>query len=59
MEKATIFFDIDGTLLDDNKELPVSTKESIKQLQADGHHVAIATGTSSLFFQRAKRRITD
>ncbi|MFS0787202.1 Cof-type HAD-IIB family hydrolase [Shouchella sp. 1P09AA] len=51
MEKATIFFDIDGTLLDDNKELPSSTKESIKQLQRDGHHVAIATGRAPYFFK--------
>ncbi|GAF22689.1 MULTISPECIES: Cof-type HAD-IIB family hydrolase [Shouchella] len=57
MEKATIFFDIDGTLLDDNKELPVSTKESIKQLQADGHHVAIATGRAPYFFKELREEL--
>lgn len=45
-----IFFDIDGTLLDSNKQLPDSTKRSIEQLKRDGHIVAIATGRAPFMF---------
>lgn len=51
MEKALIFFDIDGTLLNDEKQLPASTKESIRLLQEKGHDVAIATGRAPYFFK--------
>lgn len=36
-------FDIDGTLLDDNKQIPSSTKEAVRKLSLE-HEVAIATG---------------
>ncbi|MBP1915587.1 Cof subfamily protein (haloacid dehalogenase superfamily) [Lederbergia galactosidilyticus] len=39
-----VFFDIDGTLLDENKELPQSTKEAIVSLQEKGVYTALATG---------------
>lgn len=42
--KKIVFFDIDGTLLDDEKNLPASTKEAIKTLQEKGIYTAIATG---------------
>lgn len=42
-EKKLFVFDIDGTLLDDNKNLPASTKEAVKTLMKN-HEVAIATG---------------
>ncbi|MFE8700254.1 Cof-type HAD-IIB family hydrolase [Cytobacillus sp. FJAT-54145] len=41
-----IFFDIDGTLLDEEKQLPISTKQAITRLKELGHLVAIATGRS-------------
>ncbi|WHZ31487.1 Cof-type HAD-IIB family hydrolase [Desemzia incerta] len=44
MEKKILFFDIDGTLLTDEKKVLPSTKAALKQLQANGHEVAIATG---------------
>ncbi|SFE12660.1 hypothetical protein SAMN05216238_108194 [Lentibacillus persicus] len=50
MTQKLIFFDIDGTLLDDEKRLPDSTKEAIAQLQTDGHFVAIATGRAPFAF---------
>jgi len=37
-------FDIDGTLLDEGKKMPVSTRESIRRLREAGHEVGIATG---------------
>ncbi|MCL1949431.1 MAG: HAD family hydrolase [Turicibacter sp.] len=42
--KKFFVFDIDGTLLDENKHLPASTKESIRKLKELGHEIAIATG---------------
>lgn len=42
--KKIVFFDIDGTLLDDDKQLPASTLLAIQQLQAKGIYTAIATG---------------
>lgn len=44
MTKKKLFvFDIDGTLLDDNKNLAESTKEAVSSLMKN-HEVAIATG---------------
>lgn len=39
-----VFFDIDGTLLDGQKELPASAKAAVRYLQKQGIYTAIATG---------------
>ncbi|GAF16555.1 hydrolase [Bacillus sp. JCM 19046] len=57
MEKAMIFFDIDGTLLDEQKQLPQSTKDAIFQLQKQGHEVAIATGRAPYFFKELREEL--
>lgn len=44
MDKKIIFFDIDGTILDDKKQIPESTMEAIRQLRKNGIYTAIATG---------------
>ncbi|WP_047390132.1 Cof-type HAD-IIB family hydrolase [Pisciglobus halotolerans] len=44
MKSKMIFFDIDGTLLDDSKQVLPSTKAAIRELEANGHQVVIATG---------------
>lgn len=41
---AVVFFDIDGTLWDENFIVPESTKRAIKQLQNNGHKAFICTG---------------
>lgn len=46
-----VFFDIDGTLLDDQKKLPHSTKQAIKELQQAGVRVALATGRAPFMFK--------
>ncbi len=46
-----VFFDIDGTLLNEDKELPLSTKRAVKSLKKAGHEVAIATGRAPYFFK--------
>ncbi|TMN21763.1 Cof-type HAD-IIB family hydrolase [Lentibacillus cibarius] len=51
MTQKLIFFDIDGTLLDDAKRLPESTRQAIDDLQQAGHFVAIATGRAPFAFR--------
>lgn len=51
MTKKLLFFDIDGTLLDKEKNLPSSTKQAIQTLKENGHEVAIATGRPPFMFQ--------
>ncbi|GAA0450037.1 Cof-type HAD-IIB family hydrolase [Alkalibacillus silvisoli] len=46
-----VFFDIDGTLLDEAKNLPDSAKQAVQQLKANGHEVAIATGRAPFMYE--------
>ena len=39
-----MFFDIDGTILDHQGQIPKSTKKAIRKLQDNGVYTAIATG---------------
>lgn len=59
MEKndKIVFFDIDGTLLDHEKELPESTKKAIKQLKESGVYVAIATGRAPFMFEDLRKEL--
>ncbi|QVY63120.1 Cof-type HAD-IIB family hydrolase [Cytobacillus gottheilii] len=52
-----VFFDIDGTLLDHEKKLPIKTKEAIKQLQENGVFVAIATGRAPFMFESLREEL--
>ncbi|WP_239706468.1 MULTISPECIES: Cof-type HAD-IIB family hydrolase [unclassified Mammaliicoccus] len=51
MEKKLIFLDIDGTIYDENKEIPQSTITAIKKLKEKGHIVGIATGRAPYMFK--------
>jgi len=51
MKKKLIFFDIDGTLLDHDKKIPESTKETVYKLKEKGHHVVISTGRAPFMFK--------
>ncbi|MCH5179752.1 MAG: HAD family phosphatase [Erysipelotrichales bacterium] len=44
MNKYLIALDMDGTLLNDKKEICPKTKEYLKKLQKDGHIIVIASG---------------
>ncbi len=55
--KKMIFFDIDGTLLDHNKELPASTEKAINDLHAAGHYIAIATGRAPFMFPELREKL--
>ncbi len=52
-----IFFDIDGTLLTEEKELPNSTKQAIIELKSLGHQVAIATGRAPFMFKELREEL--
>lgn len=56
-ENSVIFFDIDGTLLDHEKELPRSTREAVFELKEKGHEVAIATGRAPFMFEDLRREL--
>ena len=40
----TVFFDIDGTIWDDDMVIPESTMEAVAALKANGHRAFICTG---------------
>ena len=44
MDNKMIFLDLDGTLLNDNKEIPETNKKAIEAAIAAGHKVLICTG---------------
>ncbi|RSD28183.1 Cof-type HAD-IIB family hydrolase [Mesobacillus subterraneus] len=52
-----VFFDIDGTLLDHDKNLPASAKEAIGLLKENGVFVAIATGRAPFMFESLRKEL--
>lgn len=57
MRTKTIFFDIDGTLYDHDKQIPATTKEAIRKLRELGHNIAIATGRAPFMFEGLRREL--
>ncbi|MCQ4086470.1 Cof-type HAD-IIB family hydrolase [Saccharibacillus sp. JS10] len=57
MEQSIIFFDIDGTLVDEQKNVPQSAKDAIRELQNQGHIVAIATGRPQFMFKEIREQL--
>ncbi|KAF1297851.1 HAD family hydrolase [Enterococcus sp. JM4C] len=55
MRRKLFAFDIDGTLLDSNKEALDSTREALSILREKGHLVTIATGRSRFHAQDVLR----
>lgn len=55
--KKTIFFDIDGTIYDEDKNIPASAKEAIAELKRRGHTVAIATGRADYMFEELREEL--
>ncbi|RLL43584.1 Cof-type HAD-IIB family hydrolase [Oceanobacillus piezotolerans] len=56
-KQSVFFFDIDGTLLNGEKKLPASTKESIFKLKEAGHIVAIATGRAPFMYEDLRKEL--
>ena len=58
MKPKMLFFDVDGTLLDNHKNIvPPSTINVLQELSKNGYHIAIATGRS--YRSLCELRITD
>ncbi|GGF12204.1 phosphatase [Halobacillus andaensis] len=57
MTKKIAFFDIDGTLLNHDKELPVETIQAIKDLQNSGVYCAIATGRAPFMYEHIRETL--
>ncbi|BBW96859.1 Cof-type HAD-IIB family hydrolase [Geobacillus icigianus] len=57
MDQKMVFFDIDGTLLDERKQLPPSTIEAIRRLKQSGVYVAIATGRAPFMFEHVRKQL--
>ncbi|MFD1452218.1 MULTISPECIES: Cof-type HAD-IIB family hydrolase [Oceanobacillus] len=55
--KKIIFFDIDGTLVTEDKIIPESTKKSIQYLQEKGHYTVIATGRGPSMFHHIQKEL--
>ncbi|MFC3928248.1 Cof-type HAD-IIB family hydrolase [Streptococcus caprae] len=51
MAIKAVFFDIDGTLLNDVKQVQRSTQEAIKSLKKQGIYVGLATGRGPAFVE--------
>lgn len=51
MAYKIVFFDIDGTLVNENKEVPPDTVEAVRALKANGVEPVIATGRAPYFIK--------
>ncbi|MBT2292963.1 Cof-type HAD-IIB family hydrolase [Paenibacillus albidus] len=51
MSYKIVFFDIDGTLVNDEKQVPQDTIDAIAELKASGIEPVIATGRAPYFFK--------
>lgn len=51
MSFKIVFFDIDGTLVNDEKKVPADAEEAIRELKSRGIEPVIATGRAPYFFK--------
>ncbi|MDX8044875.1 Cof-type HAD-IIB family hydrolase [Gracilibacillus sp. S3-1-1] len=49
--QKVVFLDIDGTILNSDKKIPIATKRAVNELQEAGVIVSIATGRAPFMFQ--------
>lgn len=47
--KKAIFFDIDGTLWDEEQRIPDSTREALRLLKENGHYLFLCSGRTRIF----------
>lgn len=47
--KSAVFFDIDGTLWDDDQRIPDSTREALRLLKENGHYLFLCSGRTRVF----------
>ncbi|WP_010268753.1 Cof-type HAD-IIB family hydrolase [Paenibacillus senegalensis] len=51
MSYSIVFFDIDGTLINEDKQVPEDTVRAVSELKATGVEAVIATGRAPYFFK--------
>ncbi|MBM7645689.1 Cof subfamily protein (haloacid dehalogenase superfamily) [Scopulibacillus daqui] len=56
-DRKIVFFDIDGTLVDDEKKIPESAVQAVKTLQENGVITAIATGRAPFMFKHIREQL--
>ena len=59
MEVKAVFFDIDGTLVNDRKSVLKSTKDAIKIVKEQGVLVGVATGRGPFFVKEFMVRLPN
>ncbi|PZF90393.1 Cof-type HAD-IIB family hydrolase [Listeria ivanovii] len=52
-----VFFDVDGTLVGETKEIPASAKQAIAELKENGIYVAIATGRGPFMLDEIRKEL--
>lgn len=57
MGKKIVFFDIDGTLVNADKQIPASTKKAIEQLKERGVIVALSTGRPPYMYEHIRQEL--
>ena len=57
MDYKIAFFDIDGTLVNDEKKIPQDTIEAIAEVRRRGVEPVIATGRAPYFFERLAQQL--
>ncbi|RXT03799.1 Cof-type HAD-IIB family hydrolase [Ammoniphilus sp. CFH 90114] len=57
MPYEIVFFDIDFTLINSEKEIPQDTMEAIRKLKENGTQVAIATGRPPYMFKEIAKKL--
>jgi len=57
MGKKIVFFDIDGTLVDKDKNIPSSTKKAVQLLQENGVIVALSTGRPPFLYEHIREEL--
>ena len=57
MKNKILFFDIDGTILDHDKNIPDGVEEAIQKARDNGHEIVISTGRSPFAAQSVLDRL--
>ncbi|WP_228409623.1 Cof-type HAD-IIB family hydrolase [Radiobacillus deserti] len=57
MKNKIVFLDIDGTIVNHDKEIPASTIEAVRKLKENGVYVAIATGRAPFMYEDIRKKL--
>lgn len=54
-----IFIDLDGTLMNDQKQVTPATREALMRAKAEGHIIIISTGRSFVYIEKLNKELGD